>query len=71
MNLDLPTKRIYFADGRLDYIEFCNYDGSGRQQLIANDHVSSIISVHALCFVENYHILGFSFMVLMECQRIL
>ena len=39
LDLDLPTKRVYFADGRLDYIEYCNYDGSGRRQLIANDHV--------------------------------
>ena len=31
--IDLPTKRIYFADSKLDYIDFCNYDGTGRQQV--------------------------------------
>ena len=38
--LDLPTKRLYFADARLDYIEFVNYDGSGRRTVVNNDHVS-------------------------------
>lgn len=40
--LDRPAKRLYFADARLDYIDYCNYDGSGRTQLVADDHVSVI-----------------------------
>ena len=40
LTLDKPARRLYFADARLDFIAFCNYDGSGRTQLIANDHVS-------------------------------
>jgi low density lipoprotein-related protein 2 len=42
LSLDYPNKRLYFADARLDFIEFCNYDGSGRTQVFANDHVSEI-----------------------------
>ncbi|KAG1701225.1 Low-density lipoprotein receptor-related protein 2 [Nymphon striatum] len=38
LTLDLPTKRVYFADSKLDYIDMCNYDGSGRQQVLANSH---------------------------------
>ncbi|XP_069108702.1 low-density lipoprotein receptor-related protein 2-like isoform X5 [Argopecten irradians] len=38
LSLDYPNKRLYFADARLDYIEYCNYDGSGRRQVFANDH---------------------------------
>lgn len=40
LSIDYPTKRIYFTDARLDYIEFSNYDGTDRHQVIANDHVS-------------------------------
>ena len=36
--LDVPAKRIYFADSKLDFIDFCNYDGTGRQQVTANNH---------------------------------
>lgn len=32
--------QVYFADARLDYIEFVNYDGSGRHTVVADDHVS-------------------------------
>lgn len=27
--LDLTTNRVYFADSKLDYIDFVNYDGTG------------------------------------------
>ena len=40
--LDLPARRLYFADARLDYIEFCSYDGSGRTTVIADDHVGGV-----------------------------
>ena len=40
VTLDLPTKRVYFSDGKMNYIEYCNYDGSGRHQVVASDHVS-------------------------------
>ena len=38
LTLDIPNKKVYFADSKLDFIDFCNYDGSGRQQVIANNH---------------------------------
>lgn len=40
LTLDYPNRRLYFTDARLDFIEFCNYDGSGRRKVFANDHVS-------------------------------
>lgn len=33
LTVDIPNKRIYFADSKLDYIDFCNYDGTERQQV--------------------------------------
>ena len=46
--LDLPNKRIYFADSKLDFIDFCNYDGTGRQQ-VKNPHVLLSIKMY-LCY---------------------
>ena len=40
LTIDYPTKRLYFADARMDFIEFCSYDGSGRYKVFGNDHVS-------------------------------
>ncbi|XP_053385857.1 low-density lipoprotein receptor-related protein 2-like [Mercenaria mercenaria] len=34
LSIDYPTRRLYFADAKLDSIEFCNYDGSGRRKII-------------------------------------
>lgn len=34
---------MYFADARLDYIEFVNYDGTGRTAVVQNDHVSILL----------------------------
>ena len=48
LTLDLPAKRVYFADARLDYLEYCNYDGSGRHQVIASDHVSYFPTIFTL-----------------------
>ena len=36
--LDIPANKIYFADSKLDFIDFCNCDGAGHQQVIANNH---------------------------------
>ena len=36
---------MYFADARLDYIEFVNYDGSGRTAVVQDDHVRFIFIV--------------------------
>lgn len=42
LTIDYPTTRLYFADARMDFIEFCAYDGSGRHKVFANDHVSQL-----------------------------
>ena len=49
--LDIPTKRVYFADSKLDFIDFCNYDGTGRQQVIANNHY--LLHPHSLSVFED------------------
>ncbi|XP_076440226.1 low-density lipoprotein receptor-related protein 2-like [Babylonia areolata] len=38
LTIDYPTKRLYFADARMDVIEFCTYDGSSRFKVFGNDH---------------------------------
>ena len=45
LTLDLPAKRVYFIDAWLDYIGYCNYDGTGRYEVVANDHVSDVCYV--------------------------
>ncbi|XP_013781727.1 low-density lipoprotein receptor-related protein 2-like [Limulus polyphemus] len=51
LTLDIPNKRMYFADAKLDYIDFCNYDGSGRHQVIAHNHY--LIHPHSLTVFED------------------
>ena len=51
LSLDIPTKRVYFADSKLDFIDFCNYDGTGRQQVIANSHY--LLHPHSLSVFED------------------
>ncbi len=40
--LDLPTQRIYFADSKLDYIDYIKYDGTQRTQVLASDKVRGV-----------------------------
>ncbi len=49
--LDIPNKRVYFADSKLDFIDFCSYDGSGRQQVIASNHY--LLHPHSLAVFED------------------
>lgn len=49
--IDIPTKRIYFADSKLDYIDFCDYDGNGRQQVLARNHY--LLHPHSLTVFED------------------
>lgn len=51
LTLDIATKRIYFADSKLDFIDFCNYDGSGRQQVVAGSHY--LLHPHSLTLFED------------------
>ncbi|CAL4174127.1 unnamed protein product, partial [Meganyctiphanes norvegica] len=49
--IDIPTKRIYFADSKLDYIDFCYYNGSGRQQVLSQSHY--LLHPHSLSIFED------------------
>ena len=51
LTLDLPNKRVYFADSKLDYIDFCNYDGTGRRQVLASSHY--LLHAHSLTLFED------------------
>lgn len=51
ITLDTPNKRIYFADSKLDYIDFCNYDGTVRHQVLANSHY--LLHPHSLTIFED------------------
>ncbi|XP_030630936.1 low-density lipoprotein receptor-related protein 2 [Chanos chanos] len=35
--IDYTTRRIYFADAYLKYIDYCDYDGNNRHQVFASD----------------------------------
>lgn len=37
--LDYTTRRLYFADAYLKYIDYCDYDGRNRHQVLASDMV--------------------------------
>ncbi|XKL63596.1 hypothetical protein PGB90_005960 [Kerria lacca] len=51
LTLDIANKRIYFADSKLDFIDFCNYDGTGRQQVVAGSHY--LLHPHSLTLFED------------------
>ncbi|KAF5276464.1 hypothetical protein FQA39_LY06533 [Lamprigera yunnana] len=51
LTLDTANKRVYFADSKLDYIDFCNYDGSGRQQVLSGSHY--LLHPHSLTLFED------------------
>lgn len=42
LTLDYTTHRVYFADAYLKYIDYCDYDGNNRHQVLASDTVGSI-----------------------------
>uniref|UniRef100_A0A0M3IQI1 EGF-like domain-containing protein n=1 Tax=Ascaris lumbricoides TaxID=6252 RepID=A0A0M3IQI1_ASCLU len=49
--LDLTTNRVYFADSKLDYIDFVNYDGTGRTQVLSSPKF--VQHPHALAIFED------------------
>jgi low density lipoprotein-related protein 2 len=51
LTLDIPTQRIYFADSKLDFIDFCYYNGTGRQQVLAASHY--LLHPHSLSLFED------------------
>jgi len=36
LTLDITNKLVYFADSKLDYIDFCTYEGTKRRQVKNN-----------------------------------
>ncbi|MFH4979340.1 hypothetical protein AB6A40_006049 [Gnathostoma spinigerum] len=49
--LDYTTDRVYFADSKLDYIDFVNYDGTGRTQVLSSSKF--VQHPHALAIFED------------------
>ncbi|XP_051771492.1 low-density lipoprotein receptor-related protein 2 [Ctenopharyngodon idella] len=39
LTLDYTTRRLYFVDAYLKYIDYCDYDGENRHQVFASDMV--------------------------------
>uniref|UniRef100_A0A183BS53 EGF-like domain-containing protein n=1 Tax=Globodera pallida TaxID=36090 RepID=A0A183BS53_GLOPA len=50
--LDFTTNRVYFADSKLDYIDFVDYDGKSRTQVIASSKF--VQHPHAMSIFEDY-----------------
>ena len=51
LTLDVATERVYFADSKLDFIDFCYYNGTGRQQVLAGSHY--LLHPHSLSMFED------------------
>ncbi|XP_041779439.1 low-density lipoprotein receptor-related protein 2 [Anopheles merus] len=51
LTLDVATQRVYFADSKLDFIDFCYYNGTGRQQVLAASHY--LLHAHSLSLFED------------------
>lgn len=51
LTIDLPNKRIYFADSKLDYIDFADYNGENRKQVLAGSHY--LLHPHSLTLFED------------------
>ncbi|ERL86348.1 hypothetical protein D910_03756 [Dendroctonus ponderosae] len=51
LTLDTTSNRVYFADSKLDFIDFCNYDGTGRQNVLAGSHY--LLHPHSLTIFED------------------
>ncbi|XP_033127863.1 low-density lipoprotein receptor-related protein 2-like [Anneissia japonica] len=59
ITIDYPNSRIYFADSRLDFIDYCDYDGNGRKQLLVSTQLSDTTEehlrhIHSLTLFEDY-----------------
>ncbi|KAJ7345670.1 hypothetical protein JRQ81_001620, partial [Phrynocephalus forsythii] len=52
LSIDYPNKLLYFADAYLDYIDFCDYNGNNRRQVVASDLV--LQHPHALTLFEDF-----------------
>ncbi|KGL73134.1 Low-density lipoprotein receptor-related protein 2, partial [Tinamus guttatus] len=52
LSIDYPNKLLYFADAYLDYIDFCDYNGNNRRQVVASDLI--LQHPHALTLFEDF-----------------
>ncbi|XP_066544684.1 low-density lipoprotein receptor-related protein 2a isoform X1 [Amia ocellicauda] len=50
--IDYPNKLLYFADAYLDFIDYCDYNGDNRKQVLASDLV--LQHPHAITIFEDY-----------------
>ncbi|ODN01841.1 Low-density lipoprotein receptor-related protein 2 [Orchesella cincta] len=51
LTLDVANKHVYFADSKLDYIDYCDYDGKNRKQVLAASHY--LLHAHSLTLFED------------------
>ncbi|XP_069081387.1 low-density lipoprotein receptor-related protein 2 [Pleurodeles waltl] len=52
LSIDYPNRLLYFADAYLDYIDFCDYNGNNRRQVLASDLV--LRHPHAITVYEDF-----------------
>ncbi|KAG9350071.1 hypothetical protein JZ751_026424, partial [Albula glossodonta] len=52
LTIDYPTRRLYFADAYLDYIDYCDYNGNNRFQVFASD--LTLQHPHGMTIFEDY-----------------
>lgn len=57
LTIDYPTKLLYFADAYLDFIDYCNYDGSNRKQVLASD----LVRILYICVNSYIYLLGINY----------
>ncbi|XP_028846293.1 low-density lipoprotein receptor-related protein 2a isoform X3 [Denticeps clupeoides] len=50
--IDYPNNLLYFADAYLDFIDYCDYDGNNRKQVLASDLV--LQHPHAITIFEDF-----------------
>lgn len=54
LTIDYPNNLLYFADAYLDFIDYCDYDGKNRKQVLASDLVSTSESLGTSFFFLNF-----------------
>ncbi|KAL7385074.1 hypothetical protein ABVT39_014795 [Epinephelus coioides] len=52
LTIDYPNSFLYFADAYLDFIDFCDYNGNNRKQVLASDLV--LQHPHAITIFEDF-----------------
>ncbi|XP_077472512.1 low-density lipoprotein receptor-related protein 2a isoform X9 [Stigmatopora argus] len=52
LTIDYPNNLLYFADAYLDFIDYCDYNGKNRKQVLASDLV--LQHPHAITIFEDF-----------------